>query len=121
MDNKTINRKVAMALGLEISEERTEMFESLLGSFNENDDSIAVVIDGNIEFFNPCGNWGDAGPIIVDNKITLTPWGVDGEHWMATDKLHWNEMSEINCFSVDSNPPRAAMICFLKMKDAENA
>ena len=61
--------------------------------------------------FDPCNSWADAGPIIVKNKINIT-FGAD---LCGSQTLHNNKFIE----SVDKNPLRAAMIVFLKMKEAE--
>lgn len=74
--------------------------------------------------FNPCNNPSDALPVIVDNYISLTTIG-DG-NWHA-DTVESIDCTDSNCFTCvssnhfhDNNPLRAAMICFLKMKDADN-
>lgn len=59
--------------------------------------------------FNPCNNWSDAGPIIVENKIGLSP---SGEIW------HAYEPDQDFVFSTE-NPLRAAMIVFLMTKESE--
>ena len=61
-----------------------------------------------------------AWPIIVENKIGVMPAIVrsqrDNGVWIAS--TDWSRLSAFD--SRDTNPLRAAMICFLKMKDAEN-
>lgn len=65
--------------------------------------------------FDPCNNPSDAWPIIVENKIGVVHnWNEEGM---------WTAIAPISGVSCDCNgrkPLRAAMICFLKMKDAEN-
>ncbi|CAM0102532.1 hypothetical protein MYOV072v1_p0036 [Vibrio phage 207E29.1] len=61
--------------------------------------------------FNPCNNPSDAWSIIVDNGISIDCWGY---FWGADIQVH----EEIAFEHEDENPLRAAMICFLKMKDA---
>jgi hypothetical protein len=83
-----------------------------------------------ISHFDPCNNPSDAWPIIVENTISLTRCFSSGnENWHA-DFIESIEESDDNenlfscetsCSYYDKNPLRAAMICFLKMKDAENA
>ncbi|CAL9956565.1 hypothetical protein VPHK165_0021 [Vibrio phage K165] len=64
--------------------------------------------------FNPCNNPSDAWPIIVENKIGVVHnWNEEGM-WTAIAP-----MSGVSCDCNGRNPLRAAMICFLKMKDAE--
>ncbi len=61
--------------------------------------------------FDPCSNPADAMPIIIENGISMVR--VNNE-WSA--RQFNNHCIEVN----DSNYYRAAMICFLMMKDAEN-
>lgn len=58
-----------------------------------------------------CNSPSDAWPIIVENKIDLL-FGL--QH--ITAKAFKGSVQS----ATDKNPLRAAMICFLKMKDAEN-
>lgn len=63
-----------------------------------------------------CNNPGDAWPIIVENFIAILPPENKRDinaAWVAYD----DENSEVG--KMDPNPLRAAMICFLMMKDAE--
>lgn len=70
--------------------------------------------------FNPCSNPSDAWPIIVENKIGVTPATVRSNRnkdlWIASPDWTFETPFDTN----HKNPLRAAMICFLKMKDAEN-
>ncbi|AUR83810.1 NinX [Vibrio phage 1.042.O._10N.286.45.B8] len=61
-----------------------------------------------------CNNPSDAWPIILENKIGVM------YNWNRVDL--WSAISPksgYDCDCNDKNPLRAAMICFLKMKDAE--
>ena len=64
-----------------------------------------------------CNNPSDAWPIIVDNKIGVSP---HGEKWMANN---FNPSSvgsyQVQTMSYDKNPLRAAMIVFLMMREAK--
>ncbi|UYE90950.1 hypothetical protein [Vibrio phage vB_VaS_L1] len=62
--------------------------------------------------FRPCSQPDVAWPIIVDNGISIDFWG---DFWCADIQIG----CEIAFEHEDKNPLRAAMICFLKMKDAE--
>jgi hypothetical protein len=62
---------------------------------------------------NYCNVWNDAGPIIVENRINTSWVDNDAEHWAATSGLWADNLTW------DTNPLRASMIVFLKMKDAE--
>lgn len=66
--------------------------------------------------YNPCNKPSDAWPVIVDNGITISPQD-NGCEWEASHGLDENLNSKFEEW--DINPLRAAMICFLKMKDAE--
>lgn len=61
--------------------------------------------------FDPCNNPADAMPIVIENGISMVR--VNNE-WSA--RQFNNHCIEVN----DSNYYRAAMICFLMMKEAEN-
>jgi hypothetical protein len=63
------------------------------------------------KYFNGCNSPSDACPIIFDNRITVTPYEDENQGWFAT--------YDTSFFIDHENPLRAAMICFLKMKDAE--
>jgi hypothetical protein len=62
--------------------------------------------------FRPCSNPSGAWPIIVENKIAID--FIDGYGWTANPAF--NCSISVSCHD---EPLRAAMICFLKMKDAE--
>ena len=64
-----------------------------------------------------CNNWSDAGPIIVENKITIhAPMHYDEpQEWLAFD------VHDSDADFMDENPLRAAMIVFLIMQDAKHA
>ncbi|AUR88322.1 NinX [Vibrio phage 1.112.O._10N.286.46.B11] len=60
-----------------------------------------------------CNNPSDAWPVIVDNEINIE--FQDGgfvNAWVDNDSGSFESQ-------IQKNPLRAAMICFLKMKDAE--
>jgi hypothetical protein len=110
-----INSKVAMRLGYSVSSEHECIKTGAC--------FILTSLAGVRVEFNPCNNPSDAWPIIVENCISLTTIG-DG-NWHA-DTVESIDCTDSNCFTCvssnhfhDSNPLRAAMICFLKMKDAE--
>lgn len=63
--------------------------------------------------FNPCNNPADAMPIIIENKLTLSP-RYDSDEWIS-ESLFYHDI-----YSVNKNPLRAAMEVFLMIKDAEN-
>ncbi|MEQ5674057.1 phage protein NinX family protein [Providencia stuartii] len=64
-------------------------------------------------FFDPCNNPVDAMPIIIENKLTLSP-RYDSDEWIS-ESLFYHDI-----YSVNKNLYRAAMEVFLMMKDAEN-
>lgn len=64
------------------------------------------------EEFNPCNNPADAWPIIVENNICIHQ-GEFPVAFLLND--YWESRKE----AMNKNPLRAAMIVFLKMKEAE--
>lgn len=78
-----------------------------------------------IDDYNPCNNPSDAWPIIVESGISLT-YDKECRDWNAYSDFEGgfdrdcNQTFEYNIMVWNSNPLRAAMICFLKMKDAES-
>ncbi|ENZ0347277.1 phage protein NinX family protein [Morganella morganii] len=102
--------------------------------YNENDKIVELIgIDLSCEFgscidiekehvygkFDPCNNPYDAMPIIIENKICMA-YDVfaeerDGGNWVAQPAYGFSDERVRS-----DNYYRAAMICFLMMKDAEN-
>jgi len=68
--------------------------------------------------FDPCNNPSDAWPIIVDNKITVDSKGAAWVHDVSVDDIHYEDGIGCDAYC-DGKPLRAAMICFLKVRDAE--
>ncbi|MBC3958686.1 phage protein NinX family protein [Morganella morganii] len=65
--------------------------------------------------FDPCNNPVQATPIIIENKISVNYIDKD----IGWGAYHFDEeKGELEIY--DKNYYRAAMICFLMMKDAEN-
>lgn len=64
--------------------------------------------------FNYCNSWADAGPIIGGARIAIMPSEMKSE-------LQWISTSGRGQYQYHPNPLRAAMIVFLKMRDAGNA
>lgn len=88
-----INKKVF----IELYGEESLKDKDMLGVFNRSD---------------YCDNPADAMPIIIENKIGLSPM-YHSNKWTA-DCLDYDFMS------VNKNPYRGAMEVFLMMKDTEN-
>lgn len=63
--------------------------------------------------FDPCNKPADAWPIIVENKIGLTP-PMHDENWEA---ITFDKFGYVNKSEYTANPLRAAMIVFLLMKE----
>ena len=79
-----------------------------------------VAVMGSGYRFDPCSNPLDAWPIILDNGISINKWDKSDSFWTA-DVERPKACDEYNTIEVKhENPLRAAMICFLLMKDAEN-
>lgn len=71
--------------------------------------------------FDPCNKPNDAWPIIVESRIAVIP--TTDNKWMSYGWRKWSgkvDYSPRKHFTHE-NPLRAAMICFLMMKEAENA
>ncbi|MEX9651775.1 phage protein NinX family protein [Providencia rettgeri] len=102
-----INKKVAINIGgFALS---LMVFDDQNGIVKKNIPNIGLRV---FTEFNPCNNPADAMPIIIENKIGLSPM-YHSNKWTA-DCLDYDFMS------VNKNPCRGAMEVFLMMKDAEN-
>ena len=82
-----------------------------LGEWYDNGTCLVKCDDDDRSIFNPCNSWTDAGPIILENRIGLTP---------SVDIWHAYSDEEDFICSI-ANPLRAAMIVFLMMHEAANA
>lgn len=111
--NRWIAIEVAKRLGKRVS---------TVTEFHEGDGCVVYPHDNQINF-DPCNNPSDAWPIIVENEITIAKH-VSSDEWEAYGggyEVNYDHEIEScrNAEFMDNNPLRAAMICFLKMKDAE--
>ncbi|QXO59261.1 DUF2591 family protein [Morganella morganii] len=95
-----INKAVAVIIN------GTDAVVEKFGRIYINDEDRCAMVS-----FGPCNNPYDAMPIIIENGISMVR--VNNE-WSA--RQFNNHCIEVN----DSNYYRAAMICFLMMKEAEN-
>lgn len=111
-----VNRSVAKALGYKLNEGVSHEQDS--GCFEGCEQEFYALIGepGMGDSFDFCNNPSDAWPIIVDNKITISPQD-SGDEWEASASVNDDLRFDFEVW--DKNPLRAAMICFLKMKDAE--
>lgn len=76
---------------------------------------VIVFTDSFTAVFDPCNNPADAMPIVIENGISMNYIDKD-IGWCA---YHFDEeKGELEIY--DKNYYRAAMICFLIMKDEEN-
>lgn len=117
--NRWIAIEVAKRLGKRVSTV-TEFYDG---------DGCVVYPHSNQINFDPCNKPSDAWGIIVGNGISIMRTeGSSGDLWTCgLANFHdgmWSFDNEITGEYVDfetygENPLRAAMICFLKMKDAE--
>ncbi len=69
--------------------------------------------------FDPCNNWADAGPIMLENGIGISKYDLDEDDPLNGYWFSGHDSLDSELWIDDKNPLRAAMICFLKMKDAE--
>lgn len=112
--NRWIAIEVAKRLGKRVA---------TVTEFHEGDGCVVYPHSNRINF-DPCSSPSDAWPIIVDNCISLTTIGDGNWHADTVESIDCTDSNHFTCTSSnhfhDDNPLRAAMICFLKMKDAEN-
>lgn len=96
---------------IELSDDKInlQVFERLFGNIGEDRDMLRVWQQGK---FQPCNSWAEAGPIIEKENISLT-CHQSRDEWAAIFNRH--------CMSANQNPLRAAMECFLMIKERENA
>lgn len=86
------------------------------GSYTNGYNKISVIVKGNgiIGQFDPCNNPADAWPILMANHIGIMPFKSGAATAWPTS------IGLLSNFHVKhENPLRAAMICYLMMKDAE--
>lgn len=67
-----------------------------------------------------CNNPSDAWPIITENSISVFDTGKNVYGWAASDNIFKFYNHDKQIYHFNKNPLRAAMICFLKMKEAES-
>lgn len=122
MSDFEINKAVAIALGAK----QVDCYENgdRCAIYYELGGEAITVRRGQAllnEQFNPCNDPSDAWPIIVENEICIEFESdeVEGARqvWAEANIGH-PACNGFQYFS-DENPLRAAMICFLMMKDAE--
>lgn len=91
-------------------------------TFNDENETVYVIAENGVfewlpvTYFDPCKNPNDAWAIIVENEINIK--FLDGGYVDVSIE------NDFGTFSPDDIYPKervfeAAMICFLKMKDAE--
>lgn len=105
MSDADINEKIATHFGV-MEDRYGDVIFAAVKHAGENVNSVIGWVDY-------CNNPNDAWPIIFENKISLDPR-------KSLAKLPWMASVSDQVWATDKNPLRAAMICFLKMKDAEN-
>lgn len=119
MGDFEVNRCVAMVLdGVEYDYRGEPKYAVDCFLTDSETSSVTVYWNGNDEpeFVDYCNNPLDSWPIITENHINLSKHKKDDE-WFAFTRADDLGVSEFQC--KDKNPLKAAMICFLKMKDAE--
>lgn len=97
MNDPQINKRVARVLGVEWVAVAQD----------------GLILDGDSLSVDYCNNPSDAWPIIFENLIDVLSPTYKGHEWEATAFTKYDELVS----SRDKNPLRAAMICFLKLKD----
>lgn len=113
----------------EINKEVVKLIKTKGGySCVDYDEIVKVYVSQNTGIykeFDPCNDPYDAMPIVIENKITVAydklyeTWCAHVGSVMSGDG-GWDYSIEPVINYCDDNYYRAAMICFLMMKDAEN-
>lgn len=115
-----INKRVAIALNIDMHffiSESEDSFDSevLLSERGPIWQTSAHVVlqyrPSNGNCFNPCNNWSDAGPIIVEHRINI-----EWHEWKNGIFRPYALNNETMKSCYDTNPLRAAMIVFLEMQ-----
>lgn len=107
-----INKAVAIAEGLKVAEIDDSNNIGMTTEFHQKYPNTIWVTDGESPWrqYDPCNDWEDGGPIIIENKISVS-WV--GTYWSATSPFG----VRLATVSDKTNPLRAAMIVYLKMKE----
>ncbi|MEQ5123394.1 phage protein NinX family protein [Morganella morganii] len=118
-----INKAVAEKVGIIRHLYLAEFLGEVIWDVTSNDNYNGFISKKGLAF-DPCNNPADAMPIIIENKITVA-YDKLYETWCAhvgsvMGDGDWDYSIEPAINYCDDNYYRAAMICFLMMKDAEN-
>lgn len=106
MSDFEISRAAGHLLGVEWSD------------LGENYNPLCIWVDGDLEVFDPCNSWADAGSIAQENKISVLFDEQGTCH--ATHEACWVDGVEWQIDGVvDENPCRAICIVFLMMKGGD--
>jgi hypothetical protein len=117
MSDLDINKMVAAKLGINFPVKPKEPYCSIDGNVIRNNGTDGR--DGRPYFGDYCNNPSDSWSIIVSNKICIQ-WYEDGHGIYASASMATSDESNNSFISDDENPLRAAMICFLKIKEQTN-
>tara|TARA_R110002096_G_scaffold315227_6_gene509476 strand:- start:1458 stop:1808 length:351 start_codon:yes stop_codon:yes gene_type:complete len=110
MTDPQINKAVAIYCGFELhSEDEISCWVTKFISAGYGPRHVVSLVS------DYCNNWADAGPIIVENRITIEA-ETKGGLWNA---YHEDFPANFVESGLDDDPLHAAMIVFLKMKEAE--
>lgn len=113
MSDFEINKMAALVLG-------ESPFISQCINFGCGESSVPVGFGNCMRNVDYCNNWADAGPVILENRISL--FLADGSIACAYSKNVYDEFGCVEGYEFEvehKNPLRAAMIVFLMMKDNE--
>lgn len=86
-----------------------KVFIELYGEESLKDKDMVMFFDRKDYCYNP----SDAMPIIIENKLTLSP-RYDSDEWIS-ESLFYHDI-----YSENKNPLRACMEVFLMMTDKDN-
>lgn len=99
-----INKRVRLAIGKSIS-------------YTDKGRVLILCTNKVYRVFDPCNNPADAWPLILGNKITISPCSDDSlDEWCASAWVS-GEWGTVDIWH--ENPLRAACIVYLMMKEAE--
>lgn len=111
----------------EINERVAKLWCKNYDTVTQFGDTQMVCVDSisSMEIKDYCNNPSDAWPIVVENEISLIRDTSTNDVWEAV-LMGWytclgfeSKHGDDYCY-IDQNPLRAAMICFLMIKEVEN-
>ena len=103
LSDTEINELVAATLGLAIKDGKIWVKQD--ATFNFKEEAGSFEMSYNVLIADYCNNPSDAWPIILENRISLSPKGINWSAWCFYKECE------------DLNPLRAACIVFLMINE----